>query len=90
LTIQREKEDSELRSAQNVIKYKMKEDEIDTILLALDGILVNKISYNQIIIYLITYYKSKRRDKYDHNITKLSKETKSDIEELINRNKVKF
>ena len=40
IILQKEKEDSELKVMQNMINFKLKEDEIDTLLIAIDGIFV--------------------------------------------------
>ena len=43
----------------------MKEDEVDTLVMIIDGIL------------------GRRRDKYEHNLNRLSAETKQQIEEIV-------
>lgn len=64
------KEDLEISLNQNIVNFKMKEDELDTLMMVIEGIL------------------SKRRDKYDHNITRLSNETKKSVESLVKEYKL--
>lgn len=45
-SIQKEKETFEIKSAQSSMNFKMKEDEIDTLLIALEGIFVIYILIN--------------------------------------------
>ena len=47
------------------LQAKMKEDEVDTLVMIIDGIL------------------GRRRDKYEHNLNRLSAETKQQIEEIV-------
>ena len=47
------------------LQSKMKEDEVDTLVMIIDGIL------------------GRRRDKYEHNLNRLSAETKQQIEEIV-------
>jgi hypothetical protein len=40
------KEDLEISLNQNIVNFKMKEDELDTLLMVIEGILVKKIKFN--------------------------------------------
>jgi len=64
------KEDLEISLNSNIVHFKMKEDELDTLLMVMEGIL------------------GKRKDKYDHNITRLLPETKKIVEDLLKEYKI--
>ena len=63
--LEKENADLEVNLNKNVFNYKMKEDEIETLVMVFGGIL------------------SKRKDKYEHNMKRLSVEPKRAIEELV-------
>jgi cell fate (sporulation/competence/biofilm development) regulator YlbF (YheA/YmcA/DUF963 family) len=46
------KEDLEISLNQNIVNFKMKEDELDTLLMVIEGILVKKIKFNLLKIFL--------------------------------------
>ena len=68
--LEKDKTDLEMNLNKNIVNYKMKEDEIETLVIVFRGIL------------------SKRKDKYDHNIKRLSAEPKKAIEDLVRQYKL--
>ena len=68
--LEKENADLEVNLNKNVFNYKMKEDEIETLVMVFGGIL------------------SKRKDKYEHNMQRLSIEPKRAIEELVKQYKL--
>ena len=68
--LEKENADLEVNLNKNVFNYKMKEDEIETLVMVFGGIL------------------SKRKDKYEHNMKRLSVEPKRAIEELVKQYKL--
>lgn len=54
------KEDLELNLNQNIVFYKMKEDELDTLMMVMEGILVKSIEIYFIIINYLHVYRAKR------------------------------
>ena len=68
--LEKDKTDLEMNLNKNIVNYKMKEDEIETLVIVFRGIL------------------SKRKDKYDHNIKRLSGEPKKAIEDLVRQYKL--
>ena len=63
------KEDLELSLAQNIYNFKMKEDEFDSLMMVIEGIL------------------SKKKDKYEHSLNKVSGEVKKNLQDLVKRYK---
>jgi hypothetical protein len=60
------KEDLEISLNQNIVNFKMKEDELDTLLMVIEGLLVIKTFF---ILKLFIYFRAKR--KINMNITLL-------------------
>ena len=63
------KEDLELSLAKNIYNFKMKEDEFETLLMVIEGIV------------------SKKKDKYEHNLSKCSFDVKNQLQALIKQHK---
>ena len=59
----------ELNLNQNIVNYKMKEDELETLLIVIEGML------------------SKKKDKYEHNLSRLSSEIKATIQAIVDKYK---
>jgi hypothetical protein len=66
------KEDYELSLNKYIVNCKMKEDELETIMIVIEGII------------------TKKKDKFEYNITRLSSKTSSQIRNIIKRYKYKF
>lgn len=73
------KEDLEISLSDNIVNYKMKEDELDTLLMIIEGMLV----MNMLLII-----QSRKKDKFDHNISRLSPENRKTVEGLVKEYKV--
>ena len=63
------KEDLELSLAKNIYNFKMKEDEFDSLLMVIEGIV------------------SKKKDKFEHNLSKCSEDVKKNLQSMIKRYK---
>ena len=63
------KDDLEMNLNQNIVNYKMKEDELETVLIVIEGML------------------SKKKDKYEHNLARLSPDTKNTIQAIVDKYK---
>lgn len=64
------RDDLDMNLNKNILNYKMKEDELETMIMVIDGML------------------SKRKDKYDHNISRLGAEMKTAIEIITKEYKI--
>lgn len=71
------KEDLEIKLSHAIINSKMREDELETLLIIMEGVLVS-----------IIIIQMKKKEKYDHNIKKLSYDVKKSIEELVKNLKI--
>ena len=65
-------EELEIKLSHAIINSRMKEDELETLLIVLEGILV---------IFMII--KMKKKEKFDHNIKKLSYDVRKNIEDMV-------
>ena len=63
------KEDLELSLAKNIYNFKMKEDEFDSLLMVIEGIV------------------SRKKEKYEHNLNKLSPEIQTTLQSLVKQYK---
>ena len=63
------KEDLELSLAKNIYNFKMKEDEFDSLLMVIEGIV------------------SRKKEKYEHNLNKLSPEIQNTLQALVKQYK---
>lgn len=72
--------DLEINLNQTIVNFKMKEDELDTLIMVIEGILVINIDYNKL--------QGKRKDKYEHNVIRLSFDTKRAVETLVKEHKL--
>ena len=63
------KEDLELSLAKNIYNFKMKEDEFDSLLMVIEGII------------------SRKKEKYEHNLNKLSPEIQTTLQSLVKQYK---
>ena len=63
------RDDLELNLNQNIVNYKMKEDELETLLIVIEGML------------------SRKKDKYEHNLSRLSSEIKTTIQAIVDKYK---
>jgi chromosome segregation ATPase len=64
------KEDLELSLAKNIYNFKMKEDEFDSLLMVIEGIV------------------SRKKEKYEHNLNKLSPEIQTTLQSLLKQYKL--
>ena len=72
--------DLEINLNQTIVNFKMKEDELDTLIMVIEGILVINIDYNKL--------QGKRKDKQEHNVIRLSFDTKRAVETLVKEHKL--
>lgn len=63
------RDDLEMNLNQNIVNYKMKEDELETVLIVIEGML------------------SRKKDKYEHNLARLSPDTKNTIQAIVDKYK---
>ena len=69
ISLKKVNDELEMSLNQNVVNYKMKEDEMETLLIVIEGML------------------SKKKDKYEHNLARLSADTKSTIQGIVDKYK---
>ena len=68
----RTKEDYELSLNKYIVNFKMKEDELETIMSVIEGLI------------------TKKKDKFEHNMNRLSSETSSQIKRIMKMHNFKF